>query len=222
MTTTKTQTPAEAMAFHGITVESEFVPLSRSRNATEDRPTLNWRVTIKRNGRDVLTTDYSAGVGHAPGYKAKAAPHDFRPRRYRNSSTGRERAATPAETLSQWRDYLTRTECETGLAMEPRRVWGSGGHEPELVPVRKHNREIQKSEPVRILPNPCDVMACLVMDSSVLDCGGFENWAAEFGYDTDSRKAESIYGACLETALALRAGLGGDTLAELAEAFADY
>lgn len=54
---------------HGLTVESEFIPWSRSRNAGEKDPSLNWKVTLKQNGRKILTTDYSAGMGHAPFYK---------------------------------------------------------------------------------------------------------------------------------------------------------
>lgn len=62
----------------GLTVESVFVPVSRSRNAKDKHdpksghpwsPSLNWRCTIKHNGRDILTTDYSAGSAHCPAYK---------------------------------------------------------------------------------------------------------------------------------------------------------
>ena len=42
-----------------------------------------------------------------------------------------------------------------------------------------------------------DVLECLVMDSAYIDrASSFEEWADEFGYDTDSRKAEKIYKAC--------------------------
>lgn len=54
---------------HGLTVESVFVPFSRSRNAGEKSPSLNWVVTLKHNGKNILTTDYSAGCGHCPSYK---------------------------------------------------------------------------------------------------------------------------------------------------------
>lgn len=70
------ETLAECIARLGLTVSAEFVPFSQSRNAKPDaRPgerSLNWRVTLKHNGRDVLTTDYSAGIGHCPAYKASA------------------------------------------------------------------------------------------------------------------------------------------------------
>ena len=57
------------LAKHGLTVESEFVPFSKSRNAGEKMPSLNWKITLLHNGRKILTTDYSAGCGHAPSYK---------------------------------------------------------------------------------------------------------------------------------------------------------
>lgn len=45
-----------------------FVPQSKSRNAGDKNPTLNWRVTFSCSGRE-LTADYMAGIGHLPGYK---------------------------------------------------------------------------------------------------------------------------------------------------------
>lgn len=59
------QTAAEI----GLTMEAVFVPFSQSRNKGEKNPSLNWRVTLRRNGRDILTTDYGAGYGHCPAYK---------------------------------------------------------------------------------------------------------------------------------------------------------
>jgi len=59
----------------GLSVKCAFVPFSQSRNAGEKMPSLNWKATIKRNGRDVLTCDYMQGSGHCPAYKlSKAAP----------------------------------------------------------------------------------------------------------------------------------------------------
>jgi hypothetical protein len=40
-------------------------------------------------------------------------------------------------------------------------------------------------------PSPYDVLACLTK----YDCGDFENFCADFGYDTDSIKAEKTYKA---------------------------
>lgn len=74
-----------AMERHGITVRAAFVPFSQSRNAKPDpKPgdlSLNWKVTLLKDGREVLTTDYQAGIGHAPSYKhgwsSRISPYDM-------------------------------------------------------------------------------------------------------------------------------------------------
>ena len=60
-----------AMAENGITIRAEFVPFSQSRNKAEKRKTLNWRVTLVFKNRDIMTTDYSAGMAHGKAYSAK-------------------------------------------------------------------------------------------------------------------------------------------------------
>lgn len=64
-------------------------------------------------------------------------------------------------------------------------------------------------------PDACDIIAALCRDSDVLNYASFDQWADEFGFDADSRKAEAMYRACLATALAMRAAIGDDKLAEL-------
>lgn len=71
-------------------------------------------------------------------------------------------------------------------------------------------------------PDILDVMYCLVMDSDVLETSGFEEWASNFGYDTDSRKAKKIYDQCVEQSLKLKAVLGYEKLEKLRELFQDY
>lgn len=207
-----------------LTVRSEFVPFSRSRNRDEKddngrtRYTLNWKVTLVRDGRDALTTDYSAGIAHAPGYAAKKPHASFVPHQYRNASgkpyagtSSAYRYATEREALEQYRQAIAAAECESGFPMELD-PWGRG---PDNVFKRKPKGEA-------IQPDPLSVVYSLVMDSNVLDYGGFEGWAAEYGYDTDSRSAESTYRACLEIALQLRAAIGEAGIAALQTAFQDY
>ena len=61
-------------------------------------------------------------------------------------------------------------------------------------------------------PPKCDdVLANLCMDASGYDnARTFEEWAGEYGYDTDSRKAEAMYRLVAEGAKALRQLLGAD------------
>jgi hypothetical protein len=74
----------------------------------------------------------------------------------------------------------------------------------------------------KIEPDALDVFYSLVMDSSVFDCGTFEDWADNFGYEHNSRSAEATYRACLDAALKLRAALGESGLTALREAFQNY
>lgn len=58
-------------------------------------------------------------------------------------------------------------------------------------------------------PTAADVLGCLVMDSSGIDNGtSFEDWCAEYGYDSDSRKAEKTFKLCERQARKLRQFLG--------------
>ncbi len=159
---------------NGVTMTTQFVPWSQSRNKAEKHPSLNWLVTLTvGEGRPILTTDYMAGSGHCPSYKAS------------KRHLGHANSLTRFEAIKH--------ECETG---------------------RGDGKKLQ--------PKISDVLYSLAMDASVLDSGSFEDWAVEFGYETDSRKAEAIYHACLDIALKLRNGLGEAKLAELREACQDY
>lgn len=59
-------------------------------------------------------------------------------------------------------------------------------------------------------PTAADVLSCLISDSSALDAGSFEEWAREYGYSEDSRKAERTYRACLKIGADVRTLLGAD------------
>jgi hypothetical protein len=167
--------PMDTIEALGLTVESVFVPWSQSRNfkpngKMNDR-SLNWRITLKSFGRDILTTDYSAGIAHCPSYT-----QSFKP------------TLMEAEKIAR--------ETEDG----------------------RHATGFRKA----IMPKPESVIHSLVMDSDCLDYASFEEWADNIGFDPDSRKAETIYKACLELALRMRSGLGNAALERLREAFQDY
>ena len=179
MTTTK-ETILKCAEALGVTMTAEFVPLSKSRNAGGKYPTLNWKVTLHKDGRPFLTTDFSAGAAHAPSYP------------YSKSMDG-------AEAL--------RYECEHGKAvLRP-------GQRPDVLGIRGR---------MPILPDFADVLHSLSMDASVLDHPTYETWAADYGFDPDSRKGEATYRECLSLALKMRGALGDDGLRRLAEATADY
>jgi len=63
-------------------------------------------------------------------------------------------------------------------------------------------------------PTVEDVLNCLISDASSTDYS-FEEWCREFGYDTDSRKAEQIYKICQTQSVKLQRLLGASLYAEL-------
>lgn len=99
----KTEEVKQILSDMGLTLESVFVPFSQSRNKTEKYPSLNWKVTLKKNGKDIVTTDYMAGCGHAPSYK---------------------------QGKKTWEDdQLVKAECETGF--KNRHAWSGGNYYPD-------------------------------------------------------------------------------------------
>lgn len=60
-------------------------------------------------------------------------------------------------------------------------------------------------------PTAENVLECLLSDANGYESArDFEDFAAEYGYDTDSRKAERIYQQCGNIAKRLRKLLGDD------------
>lgn len=88
----------------------------------------------------------------------------------------------------------------------------------------KYDQALAYYRPIGKQPAPdlIDVLYCLVMDSDVLDHGGFEEWASDYGYDSDSREAERTYRLCVEQSLKLRTLVGQDGLEKLRDAYQDY
>ncbi len=53
-----------------ISIESDFIPWSKSRHAQEKHRTLNWDVHVKRSGQRFMSAQYSAGIAYCPSYSA--------------------------------------------------------------------------------------------------------------------------------------------------------
>lgn len=71
-------------------------------------------------------------------------------------------------------------------------------------------------------PQAHDVIYCLISDAQSIECAdSFEDWASSLGYDTDSRKAEKTYKACVKNQQNIRRFLGTD-FDLFAEACQDY
>lgn len=77
----------------------------------------------------------------------------------------------------------------------------------------------------KLLPVPpptlVDVLHCLVLDGEAYDYS-FEEWAREYAYDTDRRKALATWEACRDHGLKLRRMLSAEQLEKLRELFQDY
>lgn len=181
----------------GIVMHAVFVPFSQSRNAHGDAPgfksvdgkprlCLNWKVSFRKVLSHGGAREFlTTDYSQGSGH----APAAKYPKGHFMHSGLRESVA---------REIAVQHECETGRQA---RFFSHSG-----TPV--------SGKPIPA-PTIGEVMQALARDADVLDAGGFEAWASDLGYDPDSRTAESIYRACLEIALSLRANLGEHLLAEI-------
>jgi hypothetical protein len=102
------ETLSAAISDLGLSVHASFVPWSESRSA-KPRPTfedynLNWRVTLRHNGRDVVVTDYSAGMGYCPSYKPMARKTiDYVDAIKAECQTGRRQTDSKGNVLPPWK-----------------------------------------------------------------------------------------------------------------------
>ena len=70
-------------------------------------------------------------------------------------------------------------------------------------------------------PTAASVLHSLILDYSACE-QSFESWCGDFGYDTDSRKAFGIYGACQKNADKLNRVIPRALREKLAELLQDY
>jgi hypothetical protein len=94
-------------------------------------------------------------------------------------------------------------------------LWGVGNWENALnqqdrtLHAEKVRREFLHSMVRLVCPDPADVVGSLISDGfGALQSSGFDDWAGNYGYDTDSRKAEGIFRLCSEIGLKLQAHFG--------------
>ena len=182
---------------YGITVRSEFVPFSKSHDYEpgldpQDK-CLNWKVTIVYKGRDIITQDYMAGIGYLPSYK------NYNIKDFGQKYSIVHCAYMDAELENGYQAVISHQEYVAGMSF----------------PIK-----IDKNKP--ILPDSVGVVWSLLNDARAIDYACFEDWADDYGYDSDSRKAEKIYNDCLAIGLKLRAGLGENLIEKLRDTLLDY
>jgi hypothetical protein len=83
--------------------------------------------------------------------------------------------------------------------------------------VRANSSYMTKTLPA---PNVADILYCLVSDDT--NGESLEDWASNFGYDIDSRKAEETYRACARQTRDARRVLGADVLDKARSLLEDY
>ncbi len=64
-------------------------------------------------------------------------------------------------------------------------------------------------------PTAADILWCLRSDADALNYDRYEDWAADMGYDPDSREGERTYKACRENGVELRRVVGPEAWAVL-------
>jgi hypothetical protein len=112
----------------------------------------------------------------------------------------------------------------TGLGHREKPQWKHGvtgyGNGPEPRPGSLLYEQWEKQAKPQA-PHIADVLHSIILDSSAAG-QSFESWCDEFGYDTDSRKAEDIYRACQENADKLARIFNANDREALTQALQDY
>jgi hypothetical protein len=188
-----------------VTLRAEFVPFSKSRNAKPakgEKPwrSLNWRVALMRT--DPAKANYNEEQKAIErGERDLIPPFEY--------SQGEGHCPSYSQRRTHEVETKIAFECETGLRASVN--LDSFGN------ARRHS-----AIRAPLLPDLADVLASLASDARVIEEGPFEEWASSLGYDPDSRKAEAIYRACIDTATALIRAFGMDGLKALQDAAEGY
>ncbi len=107
-----------------------------------------------------------------------------------------------------------RITCEYGNAKATPSTWENTRHHAYRVTLRLGRRTLSTDFFTGIgwnkEPSAADVLSCLVSDASSGEHDSFEDFCSNFGYDTDSRSAESTWKECKRTAIRVRRFLGDD------------
>lgn len=85
---------------------------------------------------------------------------------------------------------------------------------------RRYLAEVEKLRKPQA-PHAADVLHSLILDSSAVG-QSFDSWCSDFGYDTDSRKAENIYRACQQNADKLTRVFNAEQREAIATTLQDY
>lgn len=111
------------------------------------------------------------------------------------------------------RQRIARDNIRAESVMIDRPAWADFGANWYRVTLKRRRRTLVTpfgmGEAHTSEPTAEDVLECLLSDASGAD-QDFEQWAGEYGYDTDSRKAEQTYRQVVAQTAKLRRFLGDD------------
>lgn len=75
----------------------------------------------------------------------------------------------------------------------------------------------------KVAPTVADVLHSMLLDGAAhLDSLTFEEWAGEFGYDTDSRRALAMFEACCDEGRAIARACNPEEIAALRDAASNF
>lgn len=160
--------------------------------ADKDWPNIKYRVELRFNDKPILETNYKLGIGHVDPKKA-----------FIGSVMSRPRLTSDEESI------LLHWQSHPYAQFKNKKLWAD---------VAAKLATYQK-----VAPSLPDVVHSLLLDGEPYFNGeSFEDWASNCGYETDSRKAEEIYKACMEIGRQLKRGLPHDTITKALEILQDY
>ena len=126
------------------------------------------------------------------------------------------------ETMGTMADFVARHNIKIACEWADRNPhmpdWNDANHYKCKLTMGRKQMTIYFSQGYGVThePEAADVLNCLADDSAgVSNARSFEEWAEEYGYDTDSRKAEKTYNVCVKQAARLLSFLGEDLYNEL-------
>jgi hypothetical protein len=161
-----------------------------------------------------ILNDYIESLGLE--YKATFVPfHESRNRAEKNLSIN-------WEIVLKKGDHTMKVDYSQGIGHIPKDRQDFGEHNKREAEQQYswHGKYYVRNKLIKVKPpSLADVLYSLALDSEAIDYT-FEEWCGNLGYDSDSRKAESIYKSCLKEAIELKQLV--PDLNQLREMFQDY
>lgn len=147
-------------------------------------PFVRWPVTLMQGNRRLIETKYGKGCGHFQKTIEKVRTSPF------ICLNGKRLPLTSEEEGMFWT-----WEKNPQSVFKHKDIWGS-----LCVKLAQADKSTH--------PTLEEVLGCLLMEGAAdFNAMSFEDWACEYGYDPDSRKAERVYNECVQLGRVLRSAI---------------